>query len=75
MYEAAFNNIDKTLRQDAGCGTELDYIEQTSWILFLKYLDDYEADDVAILGWTVVACKYWVNSVFMRVSRLYWTLI
>jgi len=36
MYEAAFNNIDKTLRQDAGCGTELDYIEQTSWVLFLN---------------------------------------
>ena len=44
MYEAAFKNIDDTLWKDAGCGSELDYIEQTSWILFLKYLDDYEAD-------------------------------
>ena len=26
------------------CSSELDYIEQTSWILFLKYLDDFEAD-------------------------------
>ena len=44
MYEAAFKNIDDTLWKDAGCSSELDYIEQTSWILFLKYLDDYEAD-------------------------------
>lgn len=42
MYEQAFKNIDDTLRD--GCGTELDYIEQTSWILFLKYLDDYETE-------------------------------
>ena len=46
MYEAAFKNIDDTLWKDAGCSSELDYIEQTSWILFLKYLDDYEADKV-----------------------------
>ena len=44
MYEAAFKSIDDTLREDAGCSTEIDYIEQTSWILFLKYLDDYETD-------------------------------
>jgi type I restriction enzyme M protein len=44
MYEAAFKNIDDTLWKDAGCSSELDYIEQTSWVLFLKYLDDYEAD-------------------------------
>jgi len=44
MYEVAFKNIDNVLRGDVGCSTELDYIEQTSWILFLKYLDDYEKD-------------------------------
>ena len=44
MYEAAFKKIDNTLREDDGCGTELDYIEQTSWVLFLKYLDDYESE-------------------------------
>ena len=44
MYEAAFKNIDDTLWKDAGCSSELDYIEQTSWILFLKYLDDFESD-------------------------------
>jgi type I restriction enzyme M protein len=44
MYEAAFRNIDDKLWKDAGCSSELDYIEQTSWVLFLKYLDDYETD-------------------------------
>ena len=44
MYETIFKNIDNTLREDSGCGTELDYIEQTSWILFLKYLDNYETE-------------------------------
>ena len=44
MYEAAFKNIDDTLWKDAGCNSELDYIEQTSWVLFLKYLDDYEVE-------------------------------
>lgn len=44
MYEAAFKNIDDTLWKDAGCSSELDYIEQTSWVLFLKYLDDFEAE-------------------------------
>ena len=46
-YEAAFKNIDDTLWKDAGCGSELDYIEQTSWILFLKYLDDLEKENQA----------------------------
>jgi len=44
MFEQAFNSIDNTLRQEAGCTTELDYTEQTSWVLFLKYLDDLEKD-------------------------------
>ncbi|MBE2228507.1 MAG: N-6 DNA methylase [Ignavibacteria bacterium] len=44
MFEQAFKNIDDTLWKDAGCASELDYIEQTSWILFLKYLDDLEKD-------------------------------
>lgn len=42
MFEQAFRNIDNTLRKEAGCATELDYVEQTSWVLFLKYLDDLE---------------------------------
>jgi type I restriction enzyme M protein len=32
------------LRKEAGCTTELDYTEQTSWLLFLKYLDGLEED-------------------------------
>jgi type I restriction enzyme M protein len=39
MFEQAFRNIDDVLRKEAGCTTELDYTEQTSWLLFLKYLD------------------------------------
>ncbi len=42
MFEQSFKNIDNSLRTDSGCATELDYVEQTSWILFLKYLDDLE---------------------------------
>jgi len=42
MFEQAFRNIDNALRQDAGCTTELDYTEQASWLLFLKYLDGLE---------------------------------
>ena len=41
MFEQTFKNIDKILRSTA-CQTELDYTEQTSWMLFLKYLDDLE---------------------------------
>ena len=44
MFEQAFKNIDDILRRDAGCTSELDYTEQTSWLLFLKYLDALEAD-------------------------------
>jgi type I restriction enzyme M protein len=44
MFEQVFKNIDDVLRKEAGCTTELDYTEQTSWILFLKYLDELEAD-------------------------------
>jgi len=44
MFEQAFKNIDNSLREDAGVSNELDYIEQTSWILFLKYLEDLEED-------------------------------
>lgn len=44
MFEQTFKNIDDILWKDAGCSSELDYVEQTSWILFLKYLDDCEKD-------------------------------
>src|SRR6266404_4437994 len=44
MFEQAFKNIDNELRKDAVVSSELDYIEQTSWVLFLKYLDDLEKE-------------------------------
>src|SRR6266849_196304 len=43
-FEQAFKNIDDVRRKEAGCTTELDYTEQTSWLLFLKYLDGLEQD-------------------------------
>ncbi|MBF0161805.1 MAG: type I restriction-modification system subunit M N-terminal domain-containing protein, partial [Magnetococcales bacterium] len=44
MFEQAFKNIDDVLHKEAGCTTELDYTEQSSWLLFLKYLDSLEQD-------------------------------
>ena len=44
MFEQTFKNIDDILHKDAGCSSELDYVEQTSWVLFLKYLDDLETE-------------------------------
>ena len=44
MFEQAFRNIDDVLRKEAGCTTELDYTEQSSWLLFLKYLAGLEED-------------------------------
>ncbi len=48
MFEQAFKNIDNVVWKEAGCTTELDYTEQTSWVLFLKYLDALEQDKVSI---------------------------
>ena len=44
MFEQTFKNIDDILWKEGGCSNELDYVEQTSWILFLKYLDNLEAE-------------------------------
>jgi len=44
MFEHIFKRIDDVLRKEAGCTTELDYTEQSSWLLFLKYLDDLEEE-------------------------------
>jgi type I restriction enzyme M protein len=43
VFEQTFKNIDTILRND-GLESEIAYIEQTSWLLFLKYLDDLERD-------------------------------
>lgn len=44
MFEQTFKNIDDILHKEAGCASELDYTEQTSWLLFLKYLDTLEVE-------------------------------
>ena len=44
LYENAFNKIERDLRAEEGIANELDYVEQTSWVLFLKYLHDLEAE-------------------------------
>ena len=51
MFEQTFKNIDDILHKDAGATSELDYTEQTSWILFLKYLDalEYQRATTAVL--------------------------
>jgi len=53
MFEQTFKNIDAVLRKEAGCTTELDYTEQSSWLLFLKYLaglEDDKATEAALDG-------------------------
>ena len=47
MFEQTFRKLDGILRKEAGCASELDYTEQTSWLLFLKYLDDMEGSRAA----------------------------
>ena len=42
MFEQTFKNLDDIMFQEPGCNSELDYAEQSSWMLFLKYLDDLE---------------------------------
>ncbi|WP_419614454.1 type I restriction-modification system subunit M, partial [Thiolapillus sp.] len=49
------DRITDILRRDDGISGAMHYTEQTSWILFLKFLDDYEAEkaekaDEAILS-------------------------
>ncbi len=40
-FDKAIRTIDDCLRKEAGCGTVLDYTEQTSRLLFVKYLDGW----------------------------------
>jgi type I restriction enzyme M protein len=53
MFEQTFKNVDNILYKDSGADSELDYIGQTSWVLFLRYLHDLEqdkADEAALQG-------------------------
>ena len=64
MFEQAFRNIDDVLRKEAGCTTELDYTEQTCWLLFLKYLDGLELDKLecpVYPSYTVIYSKSILN--------------
>ena len=58
MFEQSFKNIDDVLWKEAGCTTELDYTEQTSWLLFLKYLDDLEEERSLEAQLVVRACNH-----------------
>lgn len=53
MFEQTFRNIDDLLYKDPGADSELDYIGQTSWVMFLRYLDELEqekADEAELRG-------------------------
>jgi len=43
-FTQTFKNVDDLLFKDSGADSEIDYIEQTSWVLFLRYLDALEQD-------------------------------
>ena len=52
-FEQTFKNIDDILYKDPGADSELDYIGQTSWVMFLRYLDELEqtkADEAELKG-------------------------
>lgn len=53
QFENIFKQIDQRLWKDDGCSSELDYLEQKSWLLFLKYIEDFEnekEDEAALTG-------------------------
>lgn len=50
MFEQTFKNIDDILYKDSGADSELDYIGQTSWIMFLRYLDELEQEKADLAG-------------------------
>ena len=45
MYKNAFDTIEKDLRAEEGIANVPDYVEQISWVLFLKYLHDFEGQE------------------------------
>ena len=62
MFEPGFRNIDDVLRKEAGCTTELDYTEQLSWLLFLKYLAGLEEDRATEAALDAERRKCWRTS-------------
>ena len=44
IFQQVFKTVDDLLRKDAGSTSVLDYVEQSSWLLFLKNLDPLGQD-------------------------------
>lgn len=42
MNKTIFRKVDFLLRKDSGCNTDIDQLEQVSWMLFLKYMDEQD---------------------------------
>ena len=61
MFEQTFKNIDDILFKDAGADSELDYIGQTSWVMFLRYLDELEQDKADEAGLQGKEYKYIID--------------
>ncbi len=75
-YENTFKAIDQILWKEQGCGSELDYLEQKSWMLFLKYLDDLETereDEAELEGKTYKRLER-LRRKTLRQARWYWIL-
>ena len=73
------NRITDILRRDDGISGAMHYTEQISWILFLKFLDDYESreSDNAILDWKdykyILEEKYrWKNWINLQNGMISW---
>ena len=60
MFQQTFKNLDDVMFQEPGCNTELDYVEQSSWMLFLKYLDGLRVPETPVFaGLTCHWGYYW----------------
>jgi len=64
MFEQTFKNIDDILYKDAGADSELDYIEQTSWVLFLRYLDELEKEKAQKASFELKEYKFILDDKF-----------
>lgn len=64
MFEQTFKNIDDLLYKDSGADSELDYIEQTSWVMFLRYLDELEIQRAENAQLSGVSYEYMLKDEF-----------
>ena len=67
--QSHINRITDILRRDDGISGAMQYTEQISWILFLKYLNDYEEtqNQAAFLNWEKY--NYIIKPEFRRSNR------